>query len=342
VSRARARVARGVRRALAGALGGVVAGAVAAAPVPDARPRPAPALAPVPSAARAEAAVVALAARIAPDRPSAATLGAMRAGSATVIAPDGLAVTVGYLVLEAARIDVLLPDGRRETARVVGHDFESGLALIQLDPAGGPYVSVRLGRAHGVGPGQLVAIVGAGQGAPVGLAARVTRVGSFVAYWEYLLERALFVAPHHPGFGGAALVDADGALVGVVSLRVPEGHVAIPIDLLAPVRDALVRHGRPARAGRPWLGIRAVDVPGGVGVAGVSPAGPAHAAGLRAGDVILRVNGDRVPDVEAFYRRLWAEPLGRPVELGLARDGELASLTVRPVDRYAVFQLRPP
>ena len=61
----------------------------------------------------------------------------------------------------------------------------------------------------------------------------MTGVGPFVAYWEYLLDRAVFVAPHHPAFGGAALVDPDGALVGVVSLRLPAGHLAIPIDLLA-------------------------------------------------------------------------------------------------------------
>jgi S1-C subfamily serine protease len=188
-----------------------------------------------------------------------------------------------------------------------------------------------------------VAIVGAGAGGPaVGLAARVTRVGPFVAFWEYLLEGALFVAPHHPRFGGAALVDADGALVGVVSLRLPDGHVAIPIDLLAPVRDALVGRGRPARPARPWLGIRAVDAGGGVGVAGVSPVGPAHAAGLRPGDVILRVNGDRVGDVESFYRRLWTGAPGRPVELGIARDGGLASVTVRPADRYTIFEFRSP
>jgi S1-C subfamily serine protease len=338
------RRARWLRRGVPAAAGLVLAGAAVAAPAPDPGPRPDPSTAgATPSAAaRVQAAVVALHAQVAPERPSAATLGQARAGTATLIAPDGLAVTVGYLVLEATRVEVTLADGRRRAARVLGHDFESGLALLQLDPAAGPYPAARLGRSGALAPGQAVAVVGATDTAPVGLAARLTRIGLFVAYWEYLLERALFIAPHHPSFGGAALVDPDGALVGVVSLRLPEGHVAIPIDLLLPVRDALIGQGRPGRPARPWLGIRAVGVGGGVGVAGVSPGGPAHAAGLRPGDVILRVNGDRVGDVEAFYRRLWAEPVARPLEFSVARDGGLETVTVRPADRYAVFEFRTP
>jgi S1-C subfamily serine protease len=281
-------------------------------------------------------AVVSIQSLVPPDRPSAATLGEERAGAATIITPDGLAVTVGYLVLEAARIDVVLEDGRRVTARVVGHDFESGLALIQLDATSAPYPAAALGQSAPLAVGQPVAIVGVGPGgAASGVMGRVTGVGPFVAYWEYLLERAIFVAPHHAGFGGAALVDPDGALVGVVSLRLPAGHLAIPIDLLAPVRGAMVRTGRPARGPRPWLGVRAVAIDGGIGIAGVSPAGPAEAAGLRPGDVIVRVNGEGVTEVEAFYRRLWAQPVSQPLQLSVSRDGVLTTVSVQLRDRYA-------
>ena len=322
----------------------LVGGAGAAAP-PASAPRPEPgAAAATPSAVtRVRAAVVGIQVLVPPDRPSAATLGEERAGSATIIDPDGLAVTVGYLVLEATRIEVTLEDGHSTTARIVGHDFESGLALIRLDPAGAPYPAARLGQSAPLAAGQPVAIVGVGLAGPaVGAMVRVTGVGPFVAYWEYLLERAVFVAPHHPAFGGAALVDPDGALVGVVSLRLPAGHLAIPIDLLAPARDAMVRTGRPARPPRPWLGIRAIGIDGGIGIAGVSPAGPAQAAGLRQGDVILRVNGERVADVEAFYRRLWAQPVNQPLELGVWRDGALETITVRPRDRAATFGTQSP
>ena len=322
----------------------LVGGAGAAAP-PASAPRPEPgAAASTPSAVtRVRAAVVGFQSLVPPDRPSAATLGEERAGSATIIDPEGLAVTVGYLVLEAARIDVTLEDGRRTTARVVGHDFESGLALIRLDPSGVPYPAARLGQSAPLAAGHPVAIVGVGPSGPaVGVMVRVTGVGPFVAYWEYLLDRAVFVAPHHPAFGGAALVDPDGALVGVVSLRLPSGHLAIPIDLLAPARDAMVQTGRPARPPRPWLGIRAIGVDGGIGIAGVSATGPAHAAGLRAGDVIMRVNGERVPDVESFYRRLWAQPVDQPLELGVWRDGAVVSISVRPRDRYATLGTQNP
>jgi S1-C subfamily serine protease len=327
------------------ALSVVCLGPAGAAAPPASAPRPEPgAAASTPSAVtRVRDAVVGLQALVPPDRPSAATLGEERAGSATIIEPDGLAVTVGYLVLEAARIDVTLEDGRRTTARVVGHDFESGLALIRLDPTGAPYPAALLGRSAPLAAGQPVAIVGvAASGPAVGVMVQVTGVGPFVAYWEYRLDRALFVAPHHPAFGGAALVDPDGALVGVVSLRLPGGHLAIPIDLLAPARDAMVQTGRPARPPRPWLGVRVIGIDRGVGVAGVSPTGPAHAAGLRAGDVIVRMNGEVVADIESFYRWLWAQPLDRPLELGVWRDGAVMTIAIRPRDRYATFGRQSP
>lgn len=324
--------------ALAVVVGGAAATTRPALPRMD--PRAVPAVSS--AVARARPAVVGLRARVSPDRPSSATLGTDRWGAAVVIEPDGLAVTVGYLVLEADALEVTLEDGRASAARVVGHDFESGLALIRL--AGpGPYPAAPLGRPAGLAAGDPVSIVGIDEShAAVAVAARVTHLRPFVAYWEYLLERGIVVAPHHRAFGGAALVDPAGALVGIVSLRLPEGHLAIPIDLLPPVRDALLAQGRPARPPRPWLGVRAVAIDGGVGIASVSPVGPAHAAGLEPGDVIVRLDGDRVADVEDFYRKLWRTAVGGEIQLTVYRDSQLRSLTVRPQDRYAIFRFRSP
>ncbi len=291
---------------------------------------------------RVSPSVVGIRAQIPPDRPSAATLGAERWGSGVIIDSDGIVLTVGYLVLEASALEVVLRDGRTVAARVLGHDFESGLGLIMLGD-GGPYPAVALGRSDPVAAGQPVSVVGMNEDRRiVARAAAVTAVRRFVAYWEYLLERALLTAPQHPAFGGAALVDADGALVGVVSLRLERENLAIPIDLLPPVREALLAQGRPARPPRPWLGVRAVAIDGGVAIAAVSPAGPAHAVGLRHGDVVVRLNGDRVADLEDFYRKLWRTAVGRELQLTVYRDGQLETVTLRPKDRYGVFQFRTP
>lgn len=294
------------------------------------------------AAARASPAVVGIRARIPRDRPSAAALGVERRGSGVIIDLDGTVLTVGYLVLEASVLEIAVGDGQRVAARVVGHDFESGLAVLRL-AGGGPYPAVALGRSSPVVPGQPVSVIAMGEDHRViARPAAITGVRRFVAYWEYMLERALLVAPQHPAFGGAALVDIDGALLGIVSLRLPGENLAIPIDLFPPVRQALLADGRPARPPRPWLGVRAVAIEGGVAIAGVSPGGPAQAGGLKHGDVIVRLNDDRVVDLGDFYRKLWGTAVGREVRLTVYRAGQLETVTLRPKDRYEVFQFRTP
>src|SRR5262249_14439627 len=100
--------------------------------------------------------------------------------------------------------------------------------------------------------------------------------------------------------------------------------------------------GRPARPPRPWLGLRALDGEGSVAVAGITPGGPAAQAGLREGDVIHRLGGVRVADVADFYRRLWQSAVGRDLERAILRNGLPTTVTVRPRDRYAVYQFRSP
>jgi S1-C subfamily serine protease len=328
--------------ALALTLAAVTALAAPTPRTPDPRPDPGAAQEVPTAVARVRPAVVGLRARVAPDRPSAATLGTERSGSGVLIDPDGTVLTVGYLVLEAGTVEAVLADGRVLPARVLGHDFESGLAVVRVQ-GDGPFPAVALGRSGPVAAGQPVAIIGMDDGGQiVGLGGRVTGVGPFVAYWEYMLDRALHVAPQHPAFGGAALVDPAGALVGIVSLRLEREHLAIPIDLFPPVREALLAQGRPARPARPWLGVRALSMDGAVLIAGVSAAGPAQAAGLRQGDVVLRLNGERVADLGDFYRKLWRAAPGAAVELTIHRDGRIETVMVPTRDRHTIFQFRSP
>ena len=323
-------------------LGGMLTAAAAAPRASQPRLDPGTTSAVPTAVGRIAPAVVGLRAQVPRDRPSAATLGTDRAGSGVIVDPDGLVLTVGYLVLEASAIEVRLADGRMLPARVAGYDFESGFGLLRL-PAGSRYPAAALGRSDAVAPGQPVSVVGmTDDGQAQGVSARVTGARRFVAYWEYMLDRALFVAPQHPNFGGAALVDPDGALLGIVSLRLERENLAIPIDLFLAARNDLVARGRPARPSRPWLGVRAVAIDGGVAIAGVSPQGPAAWAGLRHGDVVVRVNGERVADLEDFYRKLWRVAAGSQVELGIYRDGQLESIAVQTRDRYTIFRTPAP
>jgi len=108
----------------------------------------------------------------------------------------------------------------------------------------------------------------------------------------------------------------------------------VPIDLLEPILDELLKLGRRAGPPRPWLGLYAAEVRGQLVISGVAEGGPAARAGLRQGDVVLELAGERVSGAADLYRRLWRlGPAGVEVPLTLARKGEQVRSLVRSVDR---------
>ena len=138
-------------------------------------------------------------------------------------------------------------------------------------------------------------------------------------------------------------MDGAGTVVGITSLRLGEApfvNLAIPIEQFLAGKDELIVRGRvESRRPRPWLGLYTRERDGGgVVVAGVSPIGPAHTAGFRPGDVIVRVNGTAVSSQAEFYRRLWLAGIEQDVQLVVMREARLESITVRPVDRYRLLK----
>jgi S1-C subfamily serine protease len=290
---------------------------------------------------RVEPAVVGIRVEVERDRPSAATLGTQRWGSGVIFdANQGYVLTVSYLLLDAARIEISLRDGRKVAARLHGLDLEVGVARLE---GRGPGPAATLGDSRAVTAGEVTGTVGVSDdGDLVATPSRVQAVRPFAAAWEYMLDRAFIVTPYNAAFGGAALVNAAGSVIGVTSLRLgdpPHVNLAIPIDKFLDGKDELLARGRvTSRGPRPWLGLYTESVDGGVVVSGLSPLGPARAAGLRPGDVIVQVNGRQVASREDFYRTLWQSPLDQDVRVTVRRAGGIEAVTVRPVDRDRFYR----
>jgi S1-C subfamily serine protease len=295
---------------------------------------------------RALSAVVGLRAVIPPDAFTAETLGTERAGNGVVIREKGLVLTIGYLITEAETIWLTTVDGRVVPGHALAYDQETGLGLVQalgsLDlPALPMGVSERLHVAERV-------VVGGAGGRQRSVAARVVARQEFAGYWEYVLEEAIFTAPAHPYWGGTALIGSTGELLGIGSLqlqrdqdngRAEDLNMIVPIDLLTPILDDLLTHGRPNRPPRPWLGFYATEVEDKVVIVGLAPHGPAQRADLRTGDMVLAVAGEEVTELAPLFRRIWSlGHAGVDVPLTVYRDGRTFEMHVTSSDRSRFFK----
>jgi S1-C subfamily serine protease len=315
-----------------------------ALPAPTGREaRPDPARLPVfPSyVSRVHEGVVALRVRAAEDAPSSSRLGAQRAGSGLVFDARGYAVTVSYLLLDAVSIEARTRDGRALPARVAALDLDTGLGVVKLE-GGAPWPTVTLGDSRDARPGMLTGTVGADDDNElVWVTGALQAIRPFSANWEYMLDRALILAPASPSWGGSAVVDDRGRVIGIASLRLgapPHVNLAIPIEKFVAVKDELIAGGRVvSRRPRPWLGLYTANVKGAVVVDGFSETGPAGRAGFQKGDRIIRVDGAGVRSQEEFYERLWRRQAGDVVEVVVVRDEVVHVIGVRSVDRHRLF-----
>jgi S1-C subfamily serine protease len=272
---------------------------------------------------------------------TAQTLGTERAGNGVVIREDGVVLTIGYLITEAETIWLNTVDGRAIPGHVLAYDQESGFGLIQaLGKLQLP--AMPLGASATVRPGDRVVVAGGG-GRTHAVSARIAAKQEFTGYWEYLIDDAIFTAPAHPNWGGAALIGGTGNLLGIGSLHLQQArenappehlNMHVPIDLLKPIYDDLLTLGRPNHPPRPWLGLYATEIDNKVVVAGLANTGPARRANLKTGDIILAVAGEEIADLAALYRGIWKQgKAGVEVPLLVYRDGKTIDFNVRSADR---------
>jgi S1-C subfamily serine protease len=288
--------------------------------------------------------VVGLHSIIPPDAFSAETLGTERAGNGVVI-DDGLVLTIGYLITEAAAVWLHLADGRVVEGHALGFDSVTGFGLVQalgrldLEP-------VPLGSSAATRLGDRVVVGGAG-GRTRSVASQIVAKQEFAGYWEYLLDEAIFTSPAHPNWGGTAVINERGELIGIGSLQLErerEGkaeyvNMIVPIDLLKPILDDLRRFGRVNKPARPWLGLYSTEIDRRVVVIGTSSNGPAARAELKTDDVILAVDGEKVTSQTGFYRKLWAlGDAGVDVPLTVHHEGVTFDVTVTSTDRAKLLK----
>jgi S1-C subfamily serine protease len=290
-------------------------------------------------------AVIKLRADIPEDAFTAGILGSQRIGNGVVIDSTGLVLTIGYLMTEATDVWLTNSDGLEIAAHPLAYDQVTGFGLVlplqKLDA-----VPLSLGSSAEVQVGSEAHVLSAkdfAQPQTVHVLAR----REFAGAWEYLLEDAIFTAPAHPHWSGAALIDNQGALIGLGSLLVREviageeinANMFVPIDLLKPILHSLQSTGSVDRQPRPWLGVYAVELAGKVYVTGVVEGGPAQSADIREGDVISEVARHEVGTLPDFYRRVWAVgPAGSGVPLTAIRGATQIHLNVRSVDRRELLK----
>ncbi len=293
--------------------------------------------------------IVKIRSEVPPDARTARSLGTEREGSGVVIDSGGLVLTIGYLILEAMRVEVVGPSGKPVSAKIVGYDHNTGFGLVRVTKPLG-INPMKFGESAALGERDEVLVASHGGSESVQGVFVVSR-RDFAGYWEYLLEKAIFTAPPHQDFGGAALIGRDGRLLGIGSLLVQDavpghdeipGNMFVPIDKLKPILADLMIKGRSAEPPHPWLGIFSQAVGGRILVHRVSPGSPADQAGIRPNDMIVGVAGRAVDGLADFYRKVWSRGnAGVEVPLNVLQGTRVRNLVVQSADRYSYLRLNP-
>ncbi len=264
------------------------------------------------------------------------------AGSGFIVDPAGFVVSNNHVVGNATRVIVALQDGTELPARIVATDEATDLALLKVESRN-PLPTVPWGNSAAMRVGNWVLAAGnpfrLGGTVTVGIvSARGREIG--VGPFDDFIQTDAAV---NPGNSGGPLFNAAGEVIGInTAIYSPTGayagiSFATPSDIARPVIEALMRGGRVERG---WLGVSVRDqaaeaggAPGATGrgvlVAGVERGSPAARAGLRNGDTVLAINGDRVDSSRILVRAVAAVAPGQTVRVTVLREGRPQEIAVQ-------------
>jgi len=274
-------------------------------------------------------------------------------GTGFLIREDGIAVTNNHVVAGARRVLAKLHDGREVTARVVGTDPLSDLAVLELAPLGDgtPFVPVELGDSRGLEAGDWLLAVGnpfgLDQTVTAGVVSALGRSQVGIAQYEDFIQTDAAI---NPGNSGGPVLDLDGRVVGVATAIASQSGgyqgvgFAIPIAMAHKVVEDILAHGHVIRA---WLGIalqesspellERLGLGGRTGalLTGVVPGSPAEQAGLAPGDFLVTIGGNAVQGPSQLGHVAAALEVGARATAVVVRDGEQLELSIVPTERPA-------
>ncbi|CAG9259153.1 MULTISPECIES: Do family serine endopeptidase [Burkholderia] len=263
-------------------------------------------------------------------------------GSGVIVSPEGYILTNQHVVDGADQIEVALADGRTGTAKVIGSDPETDLAVLKINMTNLP--TITLGRSDQSRVGDVVLAIGnpfgVGQTVTMGIISALGRNHLGINTFENFIQTD---APINPGNSGGALVDVNGNLLGInTAIYSRSGGslgigFAIPVSTARTVLESIITTGSVTRG---WIGVEPQDVTpeiaesfglqqkSGAIVAGVLQGGPADKAGIKPGDILVSVNGDDITDTTKLLNTVAQIKPGTPTKVHVVRKGKEFDVSV--------------
>ena len=279
----------------------------------------------------------------------------MGLGSGVIVSPEGYILTNNHVVEGAQEIEVTLSDSRRTTAKVIGTDPDTDLALLRITLDRLPVIA--MGNSDTVQVGDKVLAIGnpfgVGQTVTGGIISALGRNQLGINTFENFIQTDAAI---NPGNSGGALVDVNGSLLGINTAIYSRsgGNMgigfAIPVNTARQVLEGLVRNGQVTRG---WIGVEPVELNSdlaetfgikqteGVIITGVLQNGPAFKAGLKPGDVLLAVGEKDVRNVSELLTLIAAQTPGTAVKMRIKRRNADMTLEVTPAQRPAAKLNKP-
>jgi serine protease DegQ len=263
-------------------------------------------------------------------------------GSGVIVSADGYILTNQHVVEGADEIEVALADGRKTSAKVIGTDPETDLAVLKIGLTDLP--AITLGRAEQARVGDIVLAIGnpfgVGQTVTMGIVSAMGRNHLGINTFENFIQTDAAI---NPGNSGGALVDISGNLLGInTAIYSRSGGslgigFAIPVTIARTVLESIITSGSVTRG---WIGVEPQDVTpeiaesfgleqkSGAIIAGVLQGGPADRAGVHPGDILMSVNGEEIGDTTKLLNVVAQIKPGSPAKLHLMRKKQPIDLTV--------------